>query len=380
MLNEKLFETYREDILSLFRQQYKKLSVKNVQLAFTDVLEATLEELGFSSAPSEQADYLREWFERIHSLSFILNLTETEELNELILHSHQHAQLIGGSRKWESPLLNLTPEDYQLSLEILAIRNNISWNYSDPFASFSLKLHGRDFRATLIHFSTSPEGISKIFLRAMKQELPTLNLFSLDHEQNELLRSLVRDKKNILISGSTGSGKTTFLRALLKEVSPEEHIIILEDTHEIQPTYANQTSMLAQVDCRKKSLKDYCAYALRMSPDRLIVGEMRSTEVVPFMLAMNTGHKGLMSTIHANSCSDALSRIALLFSLYSENKQLDFSLITKLACKNIDYVVHLENKKIVEVARILGSEGETPFYETVYSSLNHLSEYQHCGQ
>jgi type IV secretion system protein VirB11 len=81
---------------------------------------------------------------------------------------------------------------------------------------------------------------------------------------------------------------------------------------------------------------------------------------------MNTGHKGLMSTIHANSCVDALSRIALLFSLYSENKEIDFSLITKLACKNIDYVIHMENKKISEICRVIGSEGETPFYEIIY--------------
>jgi Flp pilus assembly CpaF family ATPase len=103
-----------------------------------------------------------------------------------------------------------------------------------------------------------------------------------------------------------------------------------------------------------------------MSPDRLIVGEMRSNEVVPFMLAMNTGHKGLMSTIHANSGVDALLRIALLFSLYSENHEIDFSLITKLTCKNIDYVIHMENKIIKEICRVIGAEGETPFYEIVY--------------
>ena len=105
-----------------------------------------------------------------------------------------------------------------------------------------------------------------------------------------------------------------------------------------------------------------------MSPDRLIVGEMRSTEVVPFMLAMNTGHKGLMSTIHANSCGDALSRIALLFSLYAENKEIDFALITKLACKNIDYVIHMENKKVKELARVLGSEDVTPYFELLYTN------------
>ena len=261
---------------------------------------------------------------------------------------------------------NLSLEDYQLSFEIFAMKNNISWNFSEPFASFSTKLEDNEYRVTLIHSSTSANKKSKIFLRLIKKQNPRLSNFSDDSSTLHFLTSLIKDKKNILISGSTGSGKTTFLRALLSEVPKNEHVVILEDAHEILTFSENQTSFLAQEGQVKKSLKDYCAFALRMSPDRLILGEMRSIEVVPFMLAMNTGHRGLMSTVHANSSIDALARIALLFSLYSGNKEIDFSLITKLTCKNIDYVIHMENKSIKEICRVIGSEAETPFYEIIY--------------
>lgn len=368
MMNEKLFKTYREDILTLFKVHYRKLSAKNLQIDFQDVLQSTCDELGFSGAGNDDVQYLKEWFQQIHTLKFLSDLIGDGCMNEIFFHSHCKAQIIREGLRSDFVIENLAQEDYQLGLEILALRNNVAWNYADPFASFSLKLNGFDFRATLIHFSTSASKTSKIFLRTIKSDNPSIDLFSLEPEQRELVRSLVLEKKNILVSGSTGSGKTTFLRALLKESDESEHVIILEDTHEILPTSENQTTMLAQAELQKKTLKDYCAYALRMSPDRLIVGEMRSTEVVPFMLAMNTGHKGLMSTIHANSCVDAISRIALLFSLYSENKELDFALITKLACRNIDYVVHMENKKIKELARIIGSEQETVFYETIISA------------
>lgn len=368
MMSENFFQIYQEDILTLFKAQYRKLSAKNLMVGFQEVVQSTFEELGFTGAGTDDLQYLKDWYQQIHTLQFLTDVIGHGEMNEVIFHSHNLAQVISNGERSEIIIENLSKEDFQLGLEILALRNNATWNYADPFVSFAVNLAGADFRATLVHFSTSANKTSKIFLRTIKSDTPSLDLFPLQEEERNFVRSLVREKKNILISGSTGSGKTTFLRALLHETDKSEHIIILEDTHEILPTSENQTTMLAQAELHKKTLKDYCAYALRMSPDRLIVGEMRSMEVVPFMLAMNTGHKGLMSTIHANSCVDAISRIALLFSLYSENKELDFALITKLACRNIDYVVHVENKKIKEIARIMGSEQENIFHEIVFSA------------
>jgi Flp pilus assembly CpaF family ATPase len=107
-----------------------------------------------------------------------------------------------------------------------------------------------------------------------------------------------------------------------------------------------------------------------MSPERMVLGEIRSHEVTPFIMAMNNGHKGFMSSIHANSASDALHRLALLFCLYSETKSLDFEMVLKLICKNIDIVVYMENKKVVEVIEVLGSEKDNCFYQTVVPEYN----------
>ena len=369
MMNDKLLQNYQLEVLDLFKVHYKKMSAKDLSLDFKAVLQSTLSELGITKFSPNEVDFLEVWFNLIHHQLFITNILNSGAFNEIIFHSNTEAQKILSDKKEIIEILNLSPDDYQLSFEIFALKNNIAWNFSVPFASFSSTIGNHEFRITLIHHSTSANRKSKIFLRSLQKTNPTLALFKEKPTTVDFLEGLIKDKKNILISGSTGSGKTTFLRALLSEISPEEHVVVLEDTHEILTFSPHQTSFLSQDDVSKKSLKDYCAYALRMSPDRLIVGEMRSTEVVPFMLAMNTGHKGLMSTIHANSCVDALSRIALLFSLYSDNKEIDFSLITKLACKNIDYVIHMENKNIKEICRVIGSEGETPFYESVYQNI-----------
>ncbi len=368
MMNKKILTNYKTEVLEIFKSHYAKLCAKDLNLEFKNVLASTFLELGISEYTSEEVHFLNEWFDAIDQYSFIKNILIDHDFNEIIFHSNESAQLITPNQKSMIQINNLTLDDYQLCFEIFALRNAVAWNYSNPFASFTAILADKEYRVTLIHHSTSANRKSKVFLRSIKNITPGLDQFQNDQQVIAFLKSLIINKKNILISGSTGSGKTTFMRALFKEIPTDEHVVILEDTHEIMTFSPNQTSMLAQPEVAKKSLKEYCAYALRMSPDRVIIGEMRSTEVVPFMLAMNTGHKGLMSTIHANSAVDAITRIALLFSLYSENKELDFSLIIKLACKNIDYVIQIEDKKIKEIARIIGSEAESPFYELVYSN------------
>lgn len=367
MMNEKILLNYKNEVLELFKFHYKKMSSKDLKLEFKSVLQVVITELGILEFHQSEITFLEDWFKSIHHHEFLKTFLIGNDFDEIIFHSNEKVQIINNETKTTAEVQNLELDDYQLSLEVFSLKNNIAWNFSEPFASFSTNINGHDLRVTLIHHSTSANKISKIFMRSLQSINPCLNRFQIPAEIETLMKNLMSDKKNILISGSTGSGKTTFMRALLNEIPKDEHVIVLEDTHEIMTFSPNQTSLLANLEHTKKSLKDYCAYALRMSPERLIIGEMRSTEVVPFMLAMNTGHKGLMSTIHANSAIDALSRIALLFSLYSENKEINFSLITKLACKNIDYVVHMEKKKIKEIARIIGSEGENPFYEIVYS-------------
>jgi type IV secretion system protein VirB11 len=364
-----LFADYQNDILYLFKNHYRRLITKSVEVNFNEILHSTMSDLNINKTTNEETAFLEAWYNNVHH-QYFFNDFISQHFTEVIFHSHQHAQVIGLHDKNSYELNDLSQEDFQLSLEVLALKNQVSWNFQEPFASFNVKIKDSILRATLIHSSTSANMKSKVFLRSIPTDTPSIDLFELDQSVIEILKKIILEKKNVLISGGTGSGKTTLLRSLLALIPHNEHLIVLEDTYEILNAHPGQTSFLANKEQNNKSLKDYCAYSLRMSPDRLIVGEMRSTEVVPFLLAMNTGHKGLMSTIHASSAVDALSRISLLFSLFSESNDISFSLVTKLVCKNVDYVIHLEHKKITEICRVLGSDAETPFYERVYSASN----------
>lgn len=128
-------------------------------------------------------------------------------------------------------------------------------------------------------------------------------------------RAAVAGRKTILISGGTSSGKTTFLNAMLKQIAPHERVITIEDTPEVSLDRPNALGLVAVRGTTGEANvtpEDLLQAALRMRPDRLLLGEMRGSEAFSFLRAVNTGHPGSISTIHANSCSGAIEQVALL--------------------------------------------------------------------
>ncbi|GAA4643086.1 P-type DNA transfer ATPase VirB11 [Pontixanthobacter gangjinensis] len=129
------------------------------------------------------------------------------------------------------------------------------------------------------------------------------------------LKNAVLQRKNILISGGTSSGKTTFLNALIAEIPAEERLILIEDTEELRLSHENAVGLLAargQTSEAEISAEDLLIAALRMRPDRIILGELRGVEAFTFLRAVNTGHPGSMTTIHADTPERAIEQLALL--------------------------------------------------------------------
>jgi type IV secretion system protein VirB11 len=130
-----------------------------------------------------------------------------------------------------------------------------------------------------------------------------------------MLSLAVRGRKNILVSGGTSSGKTTFLNALIREIPAHERLILIEDTPELHLDHANAVGLLAARSAlgeAQVSADSLLAASLRMRPDRIIVGELRGPEAYTFLRAVNTGHPGSMTTVHADSAERAIEQIALL--------------------------------------------------------------------
>jgi type IV secretion system protein VirB11 len=161
-----------------------------------------------------------------------------------------------------------------------------------------------------------------------------------------MLAMAVRQKRNILISGGTSTGKSTFLNALLREIPDDERLILIEDTPELQLRHENAIGLLAARSQLGQSLatsEDLLNASLRMRPDRIILGEIRGPEAFTFLRAINTGHPGSMSTIHADSPERAIEQLALL--VLQTGTQLRREDVVSYLEAVIDVFVQLERHK-----------------------------------
>lgn len=192
-----------------------------------------------------------------------------------------------------------------------------------------------------------------------------VSIGSLNDAMSQFLAALVRAKINLLIIGGTGSGKTTLLNALSGYIPTHERIITIEDAAELRLQQSHVVSLEtrpANIEGRGEiSARDLVRNALRMRPDRIVVGEVRGSEVIDMLQAMNTGHEGSMTTVHANSAPDALIRLENIVGL--AGIQIPYQPLRQQICSAIQVIVDIERmsdgkRRIVSIQEIDGLDGD----------------------
>jgi pilus assembly protein CpaF len=196
---------------------------------------------------------------------------------------------------------------------------------------------------------------------------------ALSRQAADLLEALVEARLNILISGGTGSGKTTMLNALSSYISSNARIVTIEDAAELQL----QQEHIVRLETRPPSpsgtgtisLRDLVRNALRMRPDRIIVGEVRGAETFDMLQAMNTGHDGSMTTVHANSARDALGRLEQMVTMMGTDFPL--SATRSQIASGIHVVVQLARfndgqRRVVSISEITGMEGDVVTMQDIF--------------
>ncbi|MDE6639641.1 MAG: CpaF family protein [Acetatifactor sp.] len=203
---------------------------------------------------------------------------------------------------------------------------------------------------------------------------------SISEQAALFLETLVKAGYNIFISGGTGSGKTTFLNALSQFIPPDERVITIEDSAELQllglPNLVRLETRNSNVEgCKEISIRELIRSSLRMRPNRIVVGEVRGAEAIDMLQCLNTGHDGSMSTGHANSGKDMLSRLENMVLMGLE---LPLAAIRQQIASGIDIIVHLgrlrdKSRRVLEITEILG-------YENNEIRLNPLFEFEEEGE
>jgi pilus assembly protein CpaF len=207
--------------------------------------------------------------------------------------------------------------------------------------------------------------------RLKRDDLMQLGMFS--PEMSQLLDLAVRGRKNVLISGGTGSGKSTFLGAMVEAIPASERIVTIEDAAELmldQTHIVRMETRSANVEGRGRiTARELVVNALRMRPDRIIVGEVRSGEALDMLQAMNTGHDGSLTTVHANSPRDALARLETMVLM--AGLDLPSRAIREQITAALNLVIHIRRyedgvRRVESIAEVLGLEGNTPQLQDIF--------------
>lgn len=215
---------------------------------------------------------------------------------------------------------------------------------------------------TVRKFSTRPYTV---------QDLITIGTMTI--ALANFLKSCVEARVNIVISGGTGTGKTTFLNVLSSFIPAQERVLTIEDTAELQLHQVHVIRLEKRppnIEGKGEiTIRQLVVNALRMRPDRIVMGECRSGEALDMLQAMNTGHDGSMTTVHSNSPRDTLRRIETMVLM--AGMELPLKAIREQVASSIELIVHLERlkdgtRKVVQVSEVQGMEGETVVMQDIF--------------
>ena len=243
-----------------------------------------------------------------------------------------------------------------------------------PFAT----AYWKGFRMHLVRGSVhQSSGISKytqITLRRIANKNHSLNELQENHwaEDSHIntIKDIFHQKKNILVIGETGSGKTTVLSCLLKLCQANERVLLLEDTSEISPPNSISSKLLTRKNCSLPaiSLNDLLFESLRMRPDRIVLGELRGGEAKDYLLALSTGHLGSLATLHARSAREALIRLEFLVQLGAESWGV--ANIRRLLSLSLDYIIAVKRtisgRKLASIDKVCSYEGDQILLESIF--------------
>ena len=322
----------------------------------------------------EKIQISRELFNAFRKLDILQELIEDDEITEIMINGTEHIFLEKSGRIFESDRRFVSVAKLEDVIQQIVAGANRYVNEASPIVDARLEDGSR------VNVVLRPVALNGpiMTIRKFPKEAVTMQQLidwgSISQEVTDFLKILVESKYNIFVSGGTGSGKTTFLNALSDYIPKDERIITIEDNAELQ---IKGVSNLVRLEARNANLegegavtiRDLIKSALRMRPDRIIVGEVRGDETVDMISsAMLNGHSGSMSTGHANNPLDMLHRLETMMLMGID---LPLAAIQKQIASALDIIIHLgrlrdKSRKVLEITEVLGYEEGRIQLQTLY--------------
>ena len=324
----------------------------------------------------EKVQLRQELFHSVRKLDVLQELIEDETVTEIMVNGPDaiFVERAGKLSRWEKTFTS--GEKLEDVIQQIVGKCNRVVNESMPIVDARLE-NGARVNAvvrpvalngpilTIRRFPDTPITMEKL-----------IALGSLPAECAEFLKTLVRARYSMVIGGGTGSGKTTFLGALSNFIPSDERLITIEDNAElkiqgIENLVRLEAKMANTEGATSVTIRDLIKTALRMRPDRIVVGEVRGGEAVDMLQALNTGHEGSLSTAHANSAEDMLSRLETMTLM---GVDLPLEAIRRQIASGVDILIHLgrmrdKSRKVLEITEICGFEDHEIKTRTLYQWL-----------
>ncbi|AZK48318.1 CpaF family protein [Paenibacillus lentus] len=315
---------------------------------------------------SEKRKWIRRLYDSFRGLDVLQPLVDDRSVSEIMINSHEEIFIEQDGQVRRVDLRFESQEKLEDIIQNIVSTVNRVVNDSSPIVDARLS---NGSRVNIVLPPIALKGPTMTIRKFPDQPVTMDRLVewgSLSEDAAAFLQSLVRGKYNIFISGGTGSGKTTFLNALSQYIPPEERVITIEDSAELQivkvPNLVSLETRNANTEGKGGiSVRDLIRASLRMRPNRIVVGEVRGSEALDMLQAMNTGHEGSLSTGHANSTRDMISRLE---TMVLSGAELPIQVVRQQIGSAIDIFVHLSrlrdrSRRVVEISEVCGlSEGE----------------------
>ena len=300
-------------------------------------------------------------FESIRGLGVLGRIIADSDVTEVMINGHRDIFVEKDGRLYKSESKFDSRRELEIIITKFVSKAGRAVNESEPIVDFRLE---DGSRVNVVMPPVALNGPIVTIRRFPKEAMTVQKLIdfgSITQQAAEILHLFVKAKYNIFVSGGTGSGKTTFLNALSNFIPKDERIITIEDSAELQIKNIENLVRLetrnAGVDGKGAvTIRDLIKSALRMRPERIVVGEVRGAEALDMLQAMNTGHDGSLSTGHANSTFDILSRLETMVLQGADGLPLDA--IRQQIASSVDIVIHLSrlrdaSRRTMEIVEVL---------------------------